>query len=50
MYFQPFPTINYDPTGSGYTTQIKDITTRVAVKKWVRAKLLFLPSLMWKMR
>ena len=38
MYFQPFPTINYDPTGSGYTTKIKDITTRVAVKKWVRNK------------
>ena len=38
MYFQPFPTINYDPTGSGYTSQIKDITTRVAVKKWVRNK------------
>ena len=38
MYFQPFPKINYDPTGSGYTTEIQDITTRVAVKKWVRDK------------
>ena len=36
MYFQSFPKINYDPTGSGYTTEIQDITTRVAVKKWVR--------------
>ena len=38
MYFHPFPTIKYDPTGSGYTTEIKDIMTRVAVKKWVRDK------------
>ena len=38
MYFPPFPTIKYDPTGSGYTTEIKDIMTRVAVKKWVRDK------------
>ena len=38
MYFQPFPTINYDPTGSGYTNTIKDITTRVKVKRWVRNK------------
>ena len=38
MYFHPFPTIKYDPTGSGYTTEIKDIMTRVAVKKWVRNK------------
>ena len=38
MYFQPFPKINYDPTGSGYTTEIQDIMTRVAVKKWVRDK------------
>ena len=36
MYFHPFPTIKYDPTGSGYTNEIKDIMTRVAVKKWVR--------------
>ena len=38
MYFHPFPTIKYDPTGSGNTTEIKDIMTRVAVKKWVRDK------------
>ena len=38
MYFQPFPTIKYDPTGSGYTSEIKDITTRVKVKQWVRDK------------
>ena len=38
MYFHPFPKIKYDPTGSGYTTEIKDIMTRVAVKKWVRDK------------
>ena len=38
MYFNPFPTINYDPTGSGYTNKIKDITTRVKVKQWVRNK------------
>ena len=31
-----FPTIKYDPTGNGYTTEIKDILTRVAVKKWLR--------------
>ena len=38
MYFHPFPKIKYDPTGSGYTNEIKDIMTRVAVKKWVRNK------------
>ena len=38
MYFNAFPTIKYDPTGSGYTSEIKDIMTRVAVKKWVRDK------------
>ena len=38
MYFNAFPTIKYDPTGSGYTAEIKDIMTRVAVKKWVRNK------------
>ena len=38
MYFHPFPIIKYDPTGSGYTTEIQDIMTRVAVKKWVRNK------------
>jgi len=38
MYFHPFPTIKYDPTGSGNTNEIKDIMTRVAVKKWVRDK------------
>ena len=36
MYFNNFPTIKYDPTGNGYTTEIKDILTRVAVKKWLR--------------
>ena len=36
MYFNPFPTISYDPTGSGYTNTIKDITTRVKVRQWVR--------------
>ena len=38
MYFNPFPTIEYDPTGSGFTNKIKDITTRVKVKQWVRNK------------
>ena len=38
MYFHPFPTIKYDPTGNGYTNEIKDIMTRVTVKKWVRDK------------
>ena len=38
MYFSAFPTIKYDPTGSGYTSEIKDIMTRVTVKKWVRDK------------
>ena len=31
MYFHPFPKIKYDPTGRGYTTEIQDIMTRVAV-------------------
>ena len=38
MYFTDFPQIEYDPTGSGNTTEIKDIMTRVAVKEWVRDK------------
>ena len=38
MYFNPFPTISYDPTGSGNFNTIKDITTRVKVKQWVRNK------------
>jgi len=38
MYFNPFPTISYDPTGSGNFNTIKDITTRVKVRQWVRNK------------
>ena len=38
MYFSAFPTIKYDPTGSGYTSEIKDIMTRVVVRNWVRDK------------
>jgi len=36
MYFQNFPTINYDATGSGNPQLVSDILTRVAVKKSVR--------------
>ena len=36
MYFNDFPTINYDCTGDGTTETIQDITTRIAVRKWIR--------------
>ena len=36
MYFQNFPDIDYDVTGNGTTTKIKDIITRVAVRNEVR--------------
>jgi len=36
MYFNDFPTIDYDCTGDGITEKIQDITTRVAVRKWIR--------------
>ena len=36
MYFNDFPTINYDCTGDGITEKIQDITTRIAVRKWIR--------------
>ena len=36
MYFIDFPTINYDCTGNGTTETIQDITTRIAVRKWIR--------------
>ena len=36
MYFNDFPTIDYDCTGDGTTEKIQDITTRVAVRKWIR--------------
>ena len=36
MYFNNFPTINYDCTGNGITEKIQDITTRIAVRKWIR--------------
>ena len=36
MYFNNFPTINYDCTGNGTTETIQDITTRIAVRKWIR--------------
>ena len=36
MYFNDFPTINYDCTGDGITEKIQDITTRIAVRTWIR--------------
>ena len=36
MYFNDFPTIAYDCTGDGTTETIQDITTRIAVRKWIR--------------
>ena len=38
MYFNDFPTIEYDCTGNGTFTTIQDITTRVKVRKWIRSK------------
>ena len=36
MYFNDFPTIDYDCTGDGISEKIQDITTRIAVRKWIR--------------
>ena len=36
MYFQNFPTINYDATGSGNSQLVSDILTRVVIRKSVR--------------
>ena len=36
MYFNDFPTIDYDCTGDGITEKIQDITTRIAVRTWIR--------------
>ena len=36
MYFSQFPTINYDVTGDGTTTEIKDILLRVKVRDYVK--------------
>ena len=36
MYFNQFPTIEYDVTGSGTKTQIKDILMRVKVRDYVK--------------
>ena len=36
MYFNPFPKINYDCLGTGFTEEIQDITTRVIVRKWMQ--------------
>ena len=38
MYFNDFPTIEYDCIGNGNFTTIQDITTRVMVRKWIRSK------------
>ena len=39
MYFTSnFPTIEYDPTGSGDTTKIQDILTRIKVREGVRER------------
>ena len=36
MYFETFPTIEYDVTGDGTTTKIKDILQRVKVRNYVK--------------
>ena len=36
MYFETFPTIEYDVTGDGTTTKIKDILQRVKVRDYVK--------------
>ena len=36
MYFNQFPTIEYDVTGNGTKTQIKDILMRVKVRDYVK--------------
>ena len=36
MYFSQFPTISYDVTGDGTTTEIKDILLRVKVRDYVK--------------
>ena len=36
MYFSQFPTIYYDVTGDGTTTEIKDILLRVKVRDYVK--------------
>ena len=36
MYFQNFPTINYDATGSGNPQLVSDILTRVVIRKSIR--------------
>ena len=39
MYFtRNFPTIDYDPTGSGDTKRIQDIITRIKVRDGIRER------------
>ena len=36
MYFNQFPTIDYDVTGDGTTTTIKDLLLRVKVRDYIK--------------
>ena len=36
MYFNDFPQIKYDPTGSGTYTTIQDIMTRIKVRDYIK--------------
>ena len=36
MYFNDFPQIQYDPTGSGTYTTIQDIMTRIKVRDYIK--------------
>jgi len=36
MYFNEFPQIKYDPTGSGNYTTIQDIMTRIKVRDYIK--------------
>ena len=36
MYFNDFPQIQYDPTGSGNYTTIQDIMTRIKVRDYIK--------------
>ena len=36
MYFKDFPKINYDISGDGVTTTIRDITLRLKVKEYIK--------------
>ena len=39
MYFRDFPEINYDISGNGVTTTIRDITLRLKVKEYIKTNI-----------